>query len=70
MKNKISPRPDIRSDAAMRAQAKLMATPVPSMPMKDEILALTCAGRWAHPAEVGGTAVYLAPGTAIRVDGG
>jgi len=47
------------------------------MPLNDEILARTPAGRWGQPEEVAGTAVYLASrasdfvtGATIRVDGG
>lgn len=54
-----------------------MTAPVHSMPLNDEILARTPAGRWGQPEEVAGTAVYLASrssdfvtGTTIRVDGG
>ena len=54
-----------------------MTAPVRTMPMNDEILARTPAGRWGQPEEVAGTAVYLAShasdfvtGTTIRVDGG
>ena len=54
-----------------------MTAPVRTMPMNDEILARTPAGRWGRPEEVAGTAVYLAShasdfvtGTTIRVDGG
>ena len=54
-----------------------MTAPVRTMPMNDEILARTPAGRWGQPDEVAGTAVYLASrasdfvtGTTIRVDGG
>jgi 2-deoxy-D-gluconate 3-dehydrogenase len=54
-----------------------MTTPVRTMPMNDEILARTPAGRWGQPEELAGTAVYLASrasdfvtGTTIRVDGG
>ena len=54
-----------------------MTAPVRSMPMNDEILGRTPAGRWGQPEEVAGTAVYLASrasdfvtGTTIRVDGG
>jgi 2-deoxy-D-gluconate 3-dehydrogenase len=54
-----------------------MTAPVRTMPMNDEILARTPAGRWGQPEEVTGTAVYLASrasdfvtGTTIRVDGG
>jgi 2-dehydro-3-deoxy-D-gluconate 5-dehydrogenase len=54
-----------------------MTAPVRTMPMNDEILARTPAGRWGQPEDVAGTAVYLAShasdfvtGTTIRVDGG
>jgi len=54
-----------------------MTAPVRTMPLNDEILARTPAGRWGQPEEVAGTAVYLASrasdfvtGTTIRVDGG
>jgi 2-deoxy-D-gluconate 3-dehydrogenase len=54
-----------------------MTAPVKTMPLNDEILARTPAGRWGQPEEVAGTAVYLASrasdfvtGTTIRVDGG
>ena len=54
-----------------------MTAPVRTMPMNDEILARTPAGRWGQPEEVAGTAVFLASrasdfitGTTIRVDGG
>jgi 2-deoxy-D-gluconate 3-dehydrogenase len=54
-----------------------MTAPVRAMPMNDEILARTPAGRWGLPEELAGTAVYLASrasdfvtGTTIRVDGG
>ena len=50
---------------------------VRSMPMNDEILARTPAGRWGKPDEMIGTAVFLASrasdfvtGTTIPVDGG
>jgi 2-deoxy-D-gluconate 3-dehydrogenase len=50
---------------------------VRSMPMNDEIIARTPAGRWGVPDELTGTAVYLASrasdfvtGETIRVDGG
>ena len=53
-----------------------MTAPVRSMPMNDEILGRTPAGRWGQPKEVAGTVVYLASrasdfvtGTTIRVDG-
>jgi 2-deoxy-D-gluconate 3-dehydrogenase len=54
-----------------------MTVPVHAMPLNDEILARTPAGRWGQPEEIAGTAVYLASrasdfvtGTTIRVDGG
>jgi 2-dehydro-3-deoxy-D-gluconate 5-dehydrogenase len=54
-----------------------MTAPVHSMPLNDEILARTPAGRWGQPEEIAGTAVYLSSrasdfvtGTTIRVDGG
>jgi 2-deoxy-D-gluconate 3-dehydrogenase len=54
-----------------------MTAPVLTMPMNDEILARTPAGRWGQPEEIAGTAVYLASqasdfvtGATIRVDGG
>jgi 2-deoxy-D-gluconate 3-dehydrogenase len=54
-----------------------MTRPVRTMPLNDEILARTPAGRWGQPEEVAGTAVYLASrasdfvtGATIRVDGG
>ncbi|MGA2371887.1 MAG: glucose 1-dehydrogenase [Candidatus Korobacteraceae bacterium] len=54
-----------------------MTGPVHTMPLNDEILARTPAGRWGQPEEVAGTAVYLASrasdfvtGSTIRVDGG
>ena len=54
-----------------------MTAPVHAMPLNDEILARTPAGRWGLPEELAGTAVYLASrasdfvtGTTIRVDGG
>jgi 2-deoxy-D-gluconate 3-dehydrogenase len=54
-----------------------MTGPVRTMPLNDEILARTPAGRWGQPEEVAGTAVYLASrasdfvtGATIRVDGG
>ena len=54
-----------------------MTAPVRTMPLNDEILSRTPAGRWGQPEEVAGTAVYLASrasdfvtGTTIRVDGG
>ena len=54
-----------------------MTAPVHSMPIYDEILTRTPAGRFGLPEELAGTAVYLASrasdfvtGTTIRVDGG
>lgn len=54
-----------------------MTAPVKEMPLNDEIIARTPAGRWGQPEEVVGTAVYLASrasdfvtGTTVRVDGG
>jgi len=54
-----------------------MTAPAKTMPLNDEILARTPAGRWGQPEEVAGTAVYLASrasdfvtGATIRVDGG
>jgi 2-deoxy-D-gluconate 3-dehydrogenase len=54
-----------------------MTVAVHTMPLNDEILARTPAGRWGQPEEVAGTAVYLASrasdfvtGSMIRVDGG
>jgi 2-dehydro-3-deoxy-D-gluconate 5-dehydrogenase len=54
-----------------------MTAPVRTMPLNDEILTGTPAGRWGQPEELAGTAVYLASkasdfvtGTTIRVDGG
>jgi 2-deoxy-D-gluconate 3-dehydrogenase len=37
-----------------------MTAPVHTMPLNDEILARTPAGRWGEPEEIAGTAVYLA----------
>ena len=54
-----------------------MTAPVRTMPLYDEILARTPAARFGQPAEIAGTAVYLASqasdfvtGVTIRVDGG
>lgn len=54
-----------------------LTAPVRTMPLNDEILARTPAGRWGQPEELAGTAVYLASrasdfvtGTTICVDGG
>jgi 2-dehydro-3-deoxy-D-gluconate 5-dehydrogenase len=54
-----------------------MTASVKTMPLNDEILSRTPAGRWGQAEEIAGTAVYLASrasdfvtGTTIRVDGG
>ena len=54
-----------------------MTVAVRAMPMNDEIIARTPAGRWGQPEEIAATAVYLAShasdfvtGTTIPVDGG
>jgi 2-dehydro-3-deoxy-D-gluconate 5-dehydrogenase len=54
-----------------------LTAPVRATAMNDEIIARTPAGRWGHPEEVAGAAVYLASrasdfvtGDTIRVDGG
>ena len=54
-----------------------MTAPVHTVPLNDEILERTPAGRWGQPEELAGTAVYLASrasdfvtGATIRVDGG
>lgn len=54
-----------------------MTAVVQTLPMNDEIIARTPAGRWGQPEELVGTAVFLASrasdfvtGTTIRVDGG
>ena len=54
-----------------------MTAPVKTMPLNDEILSRTPAGRWGQAEEIAGTAVYLASrasdfvtGTTIRGDGG
>src|SRR5580700_450508 len=54
-----------------------MTAPVKTMPLNNEILSRTPAGRWGQSEELAGTAVYLASrasdfvtGTTIRVDGG
>jgi 2-deoxy-D-gluconate 3-dehydrogenase len=54
-----------------------MTAPVHSMPLYDEIILRTPAGRFGEPEEIAGTAVYLASrasdfvtGDTIRVDGG
>src|SRR5437879_12219512 len=54
-----------------------MTAPVRTLPLNDEILARTPAGRWGHAAAIAGTAVYLASrgsdfvtGTTLRVSRG
>ena len=54
-----------------------MTAPVHAMPLNDEILLRTPAGRWGQPEELAGTAVFLASrasnfvtGTTVVVDGG
>jgi 2-dehydro-3-deoxy-D-gluconate 5-dehydrogenase len=54
-----------------------MTASVLDMPLNEEILTRTPAGRWGQPEEIAGTAVYLASqasdfvtGATIRVDGG
>ena len=54
-----------------------LTAPVRTMPLNDEILLRTPAGRWGQPEELAGTAIYLASrasdfvtGTTICVDGG
>ena len=54
-----------------------MTVAVDSMPLNDEVLSRTPAGRWGQPEEIAGTAVYLAShasgfvtGETIRVDDG
>ncbi len=54
-----------------------MTAPILDLPMNDEILARTPAGRWGQPEDLAGTAVYLASqasnfvtGATICVDGG
>lgn len=54
-----------------------MTAPVKTMPLNDEIILRTPAGRWGQTEEIAGTAVYLASkasdfvtGETIRVDGG
>lgn len=54
-----------------------MTEPVKTLPLNDEIIARTPAGRWGQVDEVAGTAIFLASrasdfvtGTTVRVDGG
>ncbi len=54
-----------------------MTAPVKTMPLNDEIILRTPAGRWGQTEEIAGTAVFLASkasdfvtGETIRVDGG
>ena len=54
-----------------------MTAPVHTMPLNDEVLSRTPAGRWGQPEELAGTAVFLASrasdfvtGTTVVVDGG
>lgn len=54
-----------------------MTAAVQSMPLNDEIIMRTPAGRWGQPEELAGTAIFLASkasdfvtGETIRVDGG
>lgn len=54
-----------------------MTAPVREIPMNDEILMRTPAGRWGKTEDIAGTAIYLASpasdfvtGETIRVDGG
>lgn len=54
-----------------------MTIPVKTMPLNDEVLSRTPAGRWGKAEEIAGTAIYLASrssdfvtGATIRVDGG
>jgi len=54
-----------------------MTAPIRGLPMNDEILMRTPAGRWGQPDDIAGTAIYLASsasnfvtGEMIRVDGG
>jgi 2-deoxy-D-gluconate 3-dehydrogenase len=54
-----------------------MTAPVKTMPLNDEIILRTPAGRWGQTEEIAGTAIFLASkasdfvtGETIRVDGG
>lgn len=54
-----------------------MTASLKTMPINDEVILRTPAGRWGHPDEIIGTAIYLASkasdfvtGETIRVDGG
>jgi 2-dehydro-3-deoxy-D-gluconate 5-dehydrogenase len=54
-----------------------LTAPAKDLPLNDEIIARTPAGRWGRPEELSGTAVFLAShasdfvtGTTIPVDGG
>jgi 2-dehydro-3-deoxy-D-gluconate 5-dehydrogenase len=54
-----------------------MTEPVKTMPLYQEVIARTPAGRWGNPDELAGTAIFLASqasdfvtGTTIVVDGG
>jgi 2-deoxy-D-gluconate 3-dehydrogenase len=54
-----------------------LSAPAKDLPLNDEIIARTPAGRWGRPEELSGTAVFLAShasdfvtGTTIPVDGG
>ena len=53
-----------------------MTAVVQTLPMNDEIIARTPAGRWGQPEELVGTAIFPASrasgfvtGTTVRVDG-
>jgi 2-dehydro-3-deoxy-D-gluconate 5-dehydrogenase len=54
-----------------------LTEPVKTMPLYQEVIARTPAGRWGNPDELAGTAVFLASrasdfvtGATIVVDGG
>ena len=64
-------------EKSRQVMSELKALGVRSMPMNDEIVARTPAGRWGKPDEMIGTAVFLAShasdfvtGVMIPVDGG